>query len=86
LYFRFGIVDITTPLSYAAAAARADTSPVAADPGVETPREAAEEGKAEERTEVEESKVGAEAVLVFRPPPTLLPWSKFFSWATLSVK
>jgi hypothetical protein len=61
--------SMETPLSYAAAAARADTPPVAAT-GVETP---------EERTEVEERKVGAEAVLVFRPPPTPPPWSKFFS-------
>jgi hypothetical protein len=66
-----------TPLSYAAAAARADTPPVAADPGVETPGQAAP--TAEERTEVEERKVAAEAVLVFRPPPTPPPWSKFFS-------
>jgi hypothetical protein len=58
--------------SYAAAAARADKPPVAADPGVETSGEAAP--TAEERTEV-----GAEAVLVFRLPPTLPPWSKVFS-------
>jgi hypothetical protein len=40
--------SIETPLSYAAAAARADTLSVAADPGVETPGEAAP--TAEERT------------------------------------
>ncbi len=66
-----------TPLSYAAAAARAETPPVAADPGVQTPGEAAP--TAEERMEVKERKVGAEAVLVFRPPPTPPAWSKFFS-------
>jgi hypothetical protein len=68
--------SIETSLSYAAAVARADTPPVAADPGVETPGEAAL--TAEERTE-EDRKVGAEAVLIFRPPPTPPPWSKFFS-------
>ncbi len=66
-----------TRLSFAAAAARADTPSVAADPGVETPKEVAP--TAEERTEVDERTVGAEAVLVFRPPPTPPPWSKFFS-------
>ena len=69
--------SMETPLSYAAAAARADTPPVAADPGVQTPGETAP--TAEESTEVKERKVGAEAVLVFRPPPTPPPWSKFFS-------
>jgi hypothetical protein len=72
-----------TPLSYAAAAARADTPPVAADPGVETPREVApsaeERTEVDERTEMDERTAGAEAVLVFRPPPTPPPWSKFFS-------
>jgi hypothetical protein len=32
-----------------------------------------------ERTEVDERTAGAEVVLVFRPPPTPPPWSKFFS-------
>ncbi len=44
---------------------------------METPGEVAP--TAEERTEVDERTVGAEAVLVFRPPPTPPPWSKFFS-------
>jgi hypothetical protein len=69
--------SMETPLSYAAVAARPDTPPVAADPGVETPREVAP--TAEERTEVDERAVGTEAVLVFQPPPTPPPWSKFLS-------
>jgi hypothetical protein len=58
------------PLSYAVVAARADTAPAEADPGLETLGEAA--------PTAEERKEWAEEVLVFRPPPTPPPWSKFF--------
>ncbi len=71
------------PPSYTAAAARADKPPVAVDPGVETLEEMAL--TAEERTEMVQRKVGAEAVLVFRPPPAPPPWSKFFSTQTCAM-
>jgi hypothetical protein len=71
------------PLSYAAVAARADAAPAEADPVLETLGEAAptteERIEVEKRMEVEERKEGAEEVLVFRPPSTPPPWSKFFS-------